>query len=65
MNDWPRISQNAVIEGRARADQSLVRSLTSMSSAGTPSTAARAVRASTPCRTSARDQRVWPTVDNR
>jgi hypothetical protein len=45
------------IEGRARADQSLVRSLTPICSAGTPNTAAIAARASAPCRTSARDHR--------
>ena len=41
-----RASQNAVVEGRARDDQSLVRCLTPMSSAGTPRTAAIAARAS-------------------
>jgi hypothetical protein len=35
-------------------------SFTAMSSAGTPRTAASASRAFAPCRTSARDQRVWP-----
>ena len=54
MNGARRASQNAVIEGRGRADQSLVRCLTPMSSVGTPSAAAIAARASAPCRTSAR-----------
>jgi hypothetical protein len=52
MNGARRASQNAVIEGRARADQSLVGSLTPICSAGIPRTAAIAARASDPCRTS-------------